>query len=118
MPRQNPRRRIDPRRAKTHRSYTVAEAARLLGVHRNTVRNWTRNGLETVQARGAVLILGDELRRHLTDKRGQRRVTCPPGSMYCVKCREPRRPPDGLVEVVPGTPTTVNLRGLCPVCGS
>ncbi len=111
------RRRIDPRRAKTHYSYTVAEAADLFGVHRNTVRHWIKNGLETVRAGGHVLILGDELRAYLIRKQAQRRVRCPPGSMFCLKCRDARRPPPGLVELVPLSPTTVNLRGLCPTCG-
>lgn len=118
MAQSNGRKRPDPRRAKTHHSYTVAEAAALFGVHRNTVRNWTRKGLETVKAGATVLILGDELRAYLTRQRGKRRVRCPPGSMFCMKCREARRPPPGLTELVPLTPTTVNLRGLCPDCGS
>jgi len=118
MGRKTRSRRLDPRRAKTHYNYTVAEAAELFGVHRNTVRNWTRIGLETIRAGGSVLILGDELRGHLTRQNAKRRVKCPPGSMYCLKCRDARRPPDELVEIVPMTPTTVDLRGLCPDCGS
>jgi excisionase family DNA binding protein len=112
------RRGADPRRAKTHYSYTVAEVAALFGVHRNTVRHWTRNGLETVRAGTTVLVLGDELRAYLTRERAKRRVRCPAGTMYCMKCREARSPPHDLIELVPLTPTAVNLRGLCPDCGS
>ena len=90
----------------------------MFGVHRNTVRNWTRKGLETVRAGATVLILGDELRAYLTRRRGKRRVRCPPGSMFCMKCREARCPATELTELVPLTPTTANLRGLCPDCGS
>ena len=117
MPRKPHQRRLDPRRAKTHYSYTVAEAAQVLGVHRNTVRSWSRNGLQTVKTGGTVLILGDELRAYLTRQRAKRRVRCPPGSMYCLKCREARRPAEGMVETLAITATTVNLRGLCPDCG-
>jgi excisionase family DNA binding protein len=111
-------RRLDPRRAKIHRSYTIAEAAVLFGVHRNTVRNWIRNGLETVRLGRQVLILGDVLRAHLAKRRSERRIKCPPGAMYCLKCRNPQRPPDGLVEAIQTATTTLNLRGLCPTCGS
>jgi hypothetical protein len=38
--------RLNPRRAKLHRSYTVEETARLFGVHRNTVRAWLKQGLK------------------------------------------------------------------------
>ncbi len=110
--------RLNPRRAKTHRSYTIAEAAQLFEVHRNTVRNWTRAGLETVKTRGGVLILGDELRRFLISQSAKRRMICPPGSMLCLKCREPRRPPPELVEVLHRAPGNVNLRGICPDCGT
>jgi hypothetical protein len=89
-----------------------------LGVHRNTVKNWIRKGLETIQVGATILILGDELRAFLTRQRGKRRVRCPPGSMFCMKCRDARHPDQGLTELAPLTPTTVNLRGLCPECGS
>jgi len=112
------RRRPDPRRAKTHRSYSIAQAADLFGVHRNTVRHWAKGGLETFKAGGEVLILGEDLRAFLVRQRAKRRVTCPPGSMYCLRCRDARQPPDGLVEALTVTPTSVNLRGLCPTCGS
>jgi len=110
--------RLDPRRAKVHRNYTVAEAAELFGVHRNTVRAWVRNGLPFFKVKGVVLILGCALRDHLAARRSERRVICPPGFVYCVGCRAPRRPPDGMVEVLQVSATTINLRGLCPTCGS
>jgi excisionase family DNA binding protein len=118
MARRNRARRIDPRRAKTHHSYTIAETAALFGVHRNTVRNWIRAGLRTLTAGGLVLILGSELRDFLTRTKARRRVRCGPGSMFCLKCRAPRTPPDGLVESVMAKGGTVNLRGLCPDCGT
>jgi excisionase family DNA binding protein len=118
MRRKSGGRRLDPRRAKTHYSYTIAEAASLFAVHRNTVRSWIRDGLETVRIGRDILILGDELRHYLTFKRARRRVRCGPGSMYCLKCRDARTPPEGLVEAVQIACDTVNLRGLCPVCGS
>ena len=38
-------RRIDTRHIRSNLTYTVAEAAAITGVHRNTVRNWLKNGL-------------------------------------------------------------------------
>lgn len=108
----------DPRRAKIHHSYTIAEVARLYGVHRNTVRAWTRAGLETISAGRELLILGDELRRFLTARRADRRVKTPAGSIYCFGCRAPRKPAEGMVEVLNPSGPTVNLRALCAECGS
>ena len=55
-------RRPDGRRAKSLRSYSIDEIARLLGVHRNTVRHWIRNGLPVLDDRRPNLILGSELK--------------------------------------------------------
>ena len=40
-----PARRVDPRRIKLHRLYTVDDVVRALDVHPNTVRNWIGQGL-------------------------------------------------------------------------
>jgi len=45
-----PAKRINPNRVKVHYSYTATELAKRLGVHKNTIRNWTRNGLRPLVA--------------------------------------------------------------------
>ena len=49
-------RRINPNLFKLNRSYDVGELARRTRVHKNTVRNWMRNGLEPVDGKRPVLI--------------------------------------------------------------
>ena len=66
------RRRPDPRRAKIHRSYDVADIAKLFDVHRNTVRSWLKQGLRAIEGLWPTLVLGAELRRFLTEKQGKR----------------------------------------------
>jgi len=51
----------NPRRVKIHRSYSVEEMSRLLGVHKNTVRNWLKNGLEPIDDQRPTLIRGSDL---------------------------------------------------------
>ncbi len=48
----------NPRLVKIHRSYTVEETATVCGVHRNTVRQWIKTGLPTLDARRPVLMQG------------------------------------------------------------
>lgn len=110
--------RINPRRAKIHRSYTVAEAARLFGVHRNTVKNWINGGLSIVKTSREKLILGCELQAFLARKQALRRRKCPSGTLYCLKCREPRLPRPGSLAVVHATPVSANVAALCETCGT
>lgn len=93
-----PGRRINPRLIKLHRSYSAEEAARALGAHKNSVRGWIKKGLPVVDHSLPVLILGHELHTYLEGKRKAAKRPCPPGTLYCFKCRQPRPPAMGMVE--------------------
>lgn len=113
-----PARRINPRLIKIHRSYSVDEAARALGAHKNSVRGWIKNGLPVVEGGRPVLILGHELQGYLERQRKARKRPCSPGTIYCFKCREPRRPALGMVEYVFGKGAAGNLTALCETCNT
>lgn len=110
--------RPNPRLAKIHRSYTVEEVAQLYGVHRNTVRAWIARGLPTVDGGRPVLVLGSHLAAFLKARRTANKRPCGPGEIYCLRCREPRRPSGGVVRYHPLTLTQGNLVGLCGCCGA
>ncbi len=55
------RRRPNHRLVKIHRNYTVEEAARMFGIHKNTVRCWIKAGLPVCDDMRPQLILGREL---------------------------------------------------------
>ena len=78
----------NPRLAKIHRNYTVEEVASLFGIHRNTVREWVKRGLPTSDGRRPMLILGRDLVAFLSARRAKNKRTCPPGELYCVRCRQ------------------------------
>jgi len=111
------RHRPDRRRLKIHRSYTVEEAARTLGVTRATVRRWLKSGLAAIDRRKPALICGDTLREYLAAKASPKQ-RCPPGQCYCVKCKAVRRPDGQMAEYVVITPTSGNLKAICPTCGN
>ena len=111
------RRAPDPRRAKVHYTYTVAEAAKLFGVSRATIRNWLKAGLEFMRSGRTVLILGESLRAFLEGRRKSRRTKTPAGHMYCFGCRAPRQPAEGMTELVDVRGGSGNVRALCD-CGA
>jgi hypothetical protein len=85
-------RRINPRLIRLHRSYSIEDAAFSLGVHKNSVRGWIRNGLPVMDRTRPLLMHGDELRAYLEAKRKAAQCPCTPGTLYCLKCRKPRGP--------------------------
>jgi hypothetical protein len=101
---------------KIHRSYLVEEIAALFGLHKNTVRNWLKQGLPAVDSRRPTLILGRELSRFLQNRRQKAKQTCGPGRMYCIACRSPKVPAGQMAECTPSGPRTGNLCGICPDC--
>lgn len=113
-----PKSRANPRLIKLHRAYTVEEAALLLGKHKNTLRAWIKLGLPVLTAQRPALILGSDLRTFLEARRKRSARPCCPGTIYCFKCRAPKRPAGGMVDYVPSNASGGNLKALCESCGT
>jgi len=101
---------------KIHRSYAVEEMASLLGVHKNTIRNWLKQGLEPIDAQRRIVVCGEALRDFLVARRQLHRRPCGPGKVYCLRCREPRVPRGKTVVYVPSCADRGSLVGQCPEC--
>jgi excisionase family DNA binding protein len=108
-------RRYDLRRVKIHRSYTISEAAMLLGVHKHTIIRWIAAGLPLVVTKRPFLIHGSDLRAFLVAQQ-PRKQPCRAGEIYCLPCRSPKRPAGDMIDYIPKTPTRGLLRGMCPTC--
>ncbi|MBU1191860.1 MAG: helix-turn-helix domain-containing protein [Gammaproteobacteria bacterium] len=106
------------RLAKIHRNYTVEDVATLYGVHRNTVREWIKRGLPTIDSKRPMLILGRDLAAFLQARRTKNKRPCQPGEIYCVRCRAPRNPAGGMVDYLSRTASLGSLVGICPCCES
>ncbi len=110
------RRSFNIRRVKKLWPYKVGEIADILGAHPHTVRLWLKQGLPTIGGPNPILIRGEDLQAFLAAKQAQRRRTCPPGTLYCVKCREPRRPAGDVADLKELSDNMGDLQALCPVC--
>jgi len=111
-------RHLNPRLVKIHRSYTVEEISSLFSIHKNTVRTWIKQGLETCAGIRPALIQGGVLKEFLALRRASKKRPCQPGEMYCFKCRAPRRPALSMASYQPKTGSLGNLVAICPECES
>ena len=107
---------LNPNRAKIHRSYTVEEVADLFNVHKNTVRAWLKKGLDACDDRHPTLILGSVLREFIRTKKTKHQQKCQPWEFYCVRCRKPKFPAEGIADYEAQTATKGRLIALCPTC--
>lgn len=112
MGQRNPNHRL----VKTRRTYTTEEAARLFGMHRNTIRAWLKAGLPTIDKSRPALIAGCDLADFLVKRRQHNKRPCAAGELYCLRCRVPRRPAGSEAHYRPVTATSGNLVGICPEC--
>ena len=111
-----PNRKIDGRRIKSLRNFTIGEAAERLSVHKRTVQGWIKAGLPCMKERRPHLILGADLQDFLEQRRKSSRRKCASGQLFCFKCHEPRRPAGGMLDYIPITIVSGNLKGICEAC--
>lgn len=111
-------RRFDLRAVKHLRSYTVFELAECCGVHKNTVRNWQRDGLEPVDGNRPILFHGGVVHAFLSSRKTSRKRPCPAGTLYCFRCRAPRPPAQGTVAFLSINALSCNIRATCATCGT
>ena len=107
----------NPLLVKIHRTYTLDEASRTLGVCKATVRSWIeKGGLVPIDKGRPTLLQGTVLRTFLQTMRAQSKQPSPAGHMYCFRCRVPRFPLDGIADYRATSPTQGRLEAICPVC--
>jgi hypothetical protein len=101
---------------KIHRNYSVEDITRLFGIHKNTVRNWLKQGLPAIDDRRPILILGRELSRFLYERRQKAKQACGPGWIFCIACRAPKIPAGKMADCTATGPLAGSLCGICPDC--
>lgn len=109
-------RRATGQRVKQHRSYTVPELATRLAVHNNTIRHWQRQGLKPIDASRPMMFQGAEVKAFLAATKAARKRPCKPGTLYCLRCREPRPPAEGMLDYIAINDTSGNLSAICATC--
>lgn len=110
------KRRVNPNAVKLHRTYDPGQLAACCGVHKNTVLNWQKAGLQPIDSSKPIIFHGSVVREFLKRRNADRKRPCGPGKFYCFRCREPRAPALALVEYEPLTAKSGNLKAFCEAC--
>lgn len=108
--------RPNPMRLRAARSYSVIELADALDVSVGTVRRYVRRGMPVMKAKRPALILGEDAKDFLTAMKNKAKRPLAPNELYCLTCKEPRRPFGDLVDLYCQEGRTARISGLCEVC--
>lgn len=112
------KRRPDYRMIRDTTTYSIQELAEASSRSKETIYEWIRQGLPTIDNRNPTLMYGWAVRKWLHSKWDARRTCCPDGMMHCMGCKSSRQPAAGSIEEsVTGTGSVV-LKARCSVCGS
>ena len=107
-----------PNRIKTHRIYTVWEAAEALGRHRQTIIRWIKEkGLIADTSRRPWLIQGFNLKVFLGHRRQKVECKLALHHLYCLGCKASQEPAGKFADYKQQTSSTGMLSALCPDCG-
>lgn len=102
---------------KMHRSYTVADICELYGLHKNTVLQWLKNGLQTIDDHKPAMIQGLVLKSYLKKRSQVSKKKCKVNEVFCMRCKTPVVPAENKVQFIPQKLKTGQLKGSCPCCG-
>lgn len=114
----------NPRLIRGRRSYSLAEIAKIYGIHVHTVHRWTKEGLPVLcRDTKPYLVMGADVREFLKCSSKKRKQPLRADEFFCARCRKPRksRPEDQLLKLTGrklGAFEQVIIRGKCEICGA
>jgi hypothetical protein len=111
------KKRPNHRALRASRTYTIEEAACVLGVTVGSIRNWIGKGLPVMKTQRPHLILGEDLKDFLQERARAGKAPLDCNELYCLTCKSARKPWGMLVDCVLQNGSTARLVGLCEACG-
>ncbi|MFC4667565.1 helix-turn-helix domain-containing protein [Seohaeicola nanhaiensis] len=109
-------RRVNARRVKVHRTYTLAELADILGVTIGTVRRWCKDGLPCFKDARPFIVRGCDFKQFHADRLARKTTKLKPLEVFCLGCKAPRQPQAGLVDFEHMDTSRVRIMAICPTC--
>lgn len=99
-------------------SYSVQEVAELYELHKGSVLNWIREGLQTIDRHKPYLVRGSDLFDFLNKRQQKRKVICKPNELFCFKCRLPQKPKLESIKIIKRNVHRLKIEGHCNLCNT
>lgn len=97
-------------------SYSPSEISSVLGAHKNTIHHWLKEGLSKLDNQKPYLIHGRDLHTFLQQRKQNRHKKCQPNEIYCLKCKQPRKVWENVVDLIVYNDKQLMIQGLCAIC--
>lgn len=110
------RRLHNPAKARGDDVYSISEVARRYNVEEQTVRNWLKEGLETVVGATRILIRGAALNAFHAARNERARQPMTETQFLCLRCHVPREPASGSVIGATQEAPSLRLEARCGIC--
>lgn len=110
--------RVQARRVKKHRIYTVQQLADLMEVTPGTVRRWCKLGLPCHTDTRPFLIEGRDFLEFHAEKLSGKKVQLERFKVFCLCCKAAKTPNAGLVEAEPMDASRDLIMAICPTCST
>lgn len=108
--------RFPSHRIKKNSSYTVEELADVLGASIGTIRRCLKSGMQAVDEKRPMLILGAHAIEFLDENQMQAKRPLQLDEFYCLSCRAPRNAFGGMADIVSPNGTSIRMQALCGTC--
>lgn len=112
------RRRYNTRRISRNKSYSIQEIAELFNLHKHSVLLWIKSGLKKIDDSKPYLIYGADLIHFLDNKQKKRKHKCKPNELFCFKCKCPRLPKSGSVQITARNVYRLKISAKCEICNT
>lgn len=116
MLRKKAKRKLNTRLIKSTELYLVGELAKTLDVCSNTISNMISEGLPIVEGSYPYIIRGELAIIFIRERLAKSKIKLKQDELYCLPCRKPYRPKNGMVTLHITAPKRGNLKSPCNTC--
>ena len=95
-------------------SYTVEDTSRLYKIHKNTVYDWLKIGLKSIDNKEPRLIHGTDLKNFLSKQNNKNKKATQFNEFYCFHCKQAHNVYKNSV-YISHKGNFLSLKGLCPI---